>query len=234
MILSFTLFYEGINDFPVPGYDYTFSTYMNGPEGATVDSYTPDNTVAGSGSSDGTTASSSSSSTPIIAGVIAGVAFVALIAAAVIYKRRRTTTGSSMVMDQTQWLSVTEATQELKERFGYAFGEVKPLFPETDDSALQRYQKRHMASFESILKEENQGSMQYDNRPELLELSGSHSDVRALSNNEADIMLESKQFIWDADSSTLMLVNSKDVQSPLQAAASLTPDHEDIPVSASQ
>jgi hypothetical protein len=135
----------GTNDFPVPGYDYTFSTYLDTPNGQQVEVFTSaapeDHNVPSSVSSP------SSPSTAIIVGIIGGVVLVALIAAVVVYKRRKSRTA----VYQTEWMSVAEATNELKARFGdqSIFGDNT-----TVNSGVHRYQQRHLASFTSIVRTE--------------------------------------------------------------------------------
>jgi hypothetical protein len=181
---------SGSNEFPVPGYDYSFTTFMYRPAGAGedyVDIPTTEDPLLNEGPHTETSASA-----PIftIVGVIAGVVCVAaLVVAAVVYKRRK---NRISMQSKNEWMTVAEATAELKTRF--AAHEAFSV-----DTGVAQYHRRMSASFESIPQQGDieQTRLQFDNDPRLITLQ---------SPSEPDEMAN-KTFVWDPKTNGLALVN---------------------------
>ena len=184
------VYQRGVNNFPAYGYDFTFATYMSSAEGQGVQFYTQDPT-ASVPTTESASAGSSAAQIPIIVGAVAGCCVLAIFVVFVVMKKRRQSRAASS--DNAEWLSVGQATAELKDRFTGAFGEVKPMFNEEPKPNMYR---RNLAAMDSILSTDGNDQLQYDNHPSQLSLS-----------NEADIMAE-KKFVWDSKTKSLVLVRT--------------------------
>ena len=193
----------GVNDFPAYGYDYTFSTYMATPQGQEVDTYT--STAAPTVANPGAAASTA---VPVgaIVGAIGGFCVLAVVVVVVVVKRRKQRRAADTPSD---WLSVKEATAELKSRFG--FGEVNGMFSEDRAETSANHYRRNLESINSILAADPKEQLQYDDHPSQVALA-------RVDGGEGDVMDE-KQFVWDSQAGAMILVRkSAAPASPVRAA----------------
>ncbi len=142
---------RGTNDFAVPGYDYTFKTYMAQSsdeanlfgEGSTTAS--PNADVSAQSRQSSTAASSN-----LFIGIgLATVSLVALTVFVIAYRRRN-------VRKVKSWYSASEVAEELRKRFG----------PET---APARQIFTHRSAF---LEADEAAALEYDNHPSQVALTG--------------------------------------------------------------